>query len=278
MGEELSKDVFKEQRKGLAKYFHKLPKSLRWLLFIASYVVTLLTGNKLPPLNLNLNQLGIVNIQSNQKVEGAQTSIYNSCPVKFCSDFGDKSNWTNIERFVALQDAPLILKSPNSSSLPGATMFYNQSVGSFSMQTSIIPESTVSANIVVAYGHLLRCIVGDSDYSTISCQINDAYPKKIEDWSYIDTEGGLHGKNKQYQFASPPLSPNKELHLQFGMGKINGITTINIQLNEEVPLQWKLPTNLEGTDTNDFVGLGLITNNLDDVQAVFKKFQLDPHL
>lgn len=276
--DELSKELFKDERKEVIKQFGHLPKSIKWLLFIIYTAGVFAGGVKIGNLNLHFNVFAPKGGTS-VNVEGAKTVNVNtqpsSCPAKFCSDFKDGS-WKYKDRFIPIQDDPLILKSPHSSALPGATMFYDNDIGSFTSETFITPEATISANLVVAYGHFIRCIIGDGDYTKVSCQINEAYPKEVESWSYLDKDGQLHGRNLQYQ--SSPFSSNKELQIQFGIQKIKDVTIITIKLNDQVPLEWRLPKSLEGKTQIEKVGVGLFTTNYDDVQAIFKQFQLDPHL
>lgn len=279
--DEFSKEVFKEEKRTLAKYFLKLPKLLRWVLFFLYTIIPFILGFVIGKYNINLNnfiQKGAYIININ-KVEGTSTinvaPQISSCSVKFCSDFKD-GLWQYEDRFVKIQDDPLILKSPHTSALPGATMFYNEAIGNFTAETFITPEASTSANLVVAYGHFVRCIIGDGDYTKVSCQVNGDYPKAIESWSYIDKDGQLHGRYEQHQIS--PFSPNQELQLQFGLEKVGTSTVITIKLNDQVPLEWKLPKSFEGKTQIEKVGVGLFTTNFDDVQAVFKKFQLDPHI
>jgi hypothetical protein len=272
-------EAFKEQKKSVFKFLTKLPKIVKWALFTIYTLLVFFGGRISRNFSFNLNvisQSGKNTVQVGT-VEGDATINYgvNSCPVKFCSNFKDGS-WEYIERFIKIQDDPLILKSPNSAALPGATMFYKEDVGNFTAEAFITPEATTSANLAVAWGHLIRCIIGDGDYTKISCQVNEAHPKEIETWSYIDKDGQLHGRHEQHQLS--PFSPGKELQVKFEIQKINNITMLRIKLNDHVPLEWQLPKAYEGRTQREKVGIGLFTTNFDDVEAVFKRFQLDPHL
>lgn len=286
--DELGHEIFKVEEKGFVKYLRNLiPKKLRKSFYIILIIGSFFGGYKSRPFidqkislaNIGTNQTGLFNFSFGGKVEGANTSADNemrpNCIYKFCSNFEDEK-WSYKDRFITVQTDPLILKSPNTSSLPGATLFYNEDVGSFTMQTFITPLASPSANMVVAYGHFLRCIIGDGDYSKISCQINTAYPKAIENWSYFSSEGTLHGKHLHYQIS--PFTKDNELQIKFSMLKVNDKTQIEIKLNDQVPITWFLPEEFEDRTQREKVGIGLFTAGQDDVEAVFKQFQLDPHI
>lgn len=286
--DKLVHDVFKEEEKGVIKFFKKLPKKARSIVFALFCISIFVSGIASRPLfdrlritisNNYFKQDGNSNLQIGN-VEGANTTINfgasgNNCPVKFCSDFKD-GKWKYKERFINIQDDPLILKSPNSSALPGATMFFDEAVGNFTMQAFVTPMASPSANLAIAYGHFLRCIIGDGDYSKVSCQINTTYPTTTESWSYFDSDGVLHGRNLRYQLSQ--FSKNNELQVKFSILKINGRTQIEIKLNDEVPMDWLLPKDFENRTQKEKVGIGLFTAGEDNVEAVFKQFQLDPHI
>lgn len=279
---EFDSELFKKQRKTLTQGLQKLPKFLQWVIFSIYTICALMFGYLGGKNNISLNNF--IHIERNifsfgGKVAGTETDNSSpplvTCVVKFCSDFLDDT-WLNFDRFQKIQDDPLILKSPNTPALPGATMFFNNDVENFSANIFITPEATTSANLVVAWGHFIRCIIGDGDYSKVSCQINEDYPKKIEAWSYMDNEGELHGKNLRYQLSS--FSPNQELQIKFEIEKVGDDKIISLKLNDHVPLLWKFPKGFIAKTKIERVGVGLFTTRYDDVQAVFKKFQLDPHL
>jgi len=281
--DDLSKEIFKEEKKEVIKTVRKFPKWLRVFLFILVYIVGLATRPLFDHFlinvqNNNVKQNGKTNVNIGQ-VAGTNTMINigsdDKCPVKFCSKFKD-GNWQYFDRFSVIQDDPLILQSPNSKKLPGATMYFSEEVGNFTMQTFITPLATLSANISVAYGHLLRCIIGDGDYIKTACQLNTDYPTSVENWSYFDSQGNLHGRNQQYQKSS--FSVNNELQIRFEMSKIDGRTKIDVKLNDQVPMSWLLPKKFENRAQMEKVGIGLFTAGQDDVKAVFKHFQLDPHI
>lgn len=286
--DELGHEIFKEEEKGVIKFFKKLPKKVRSIIFVLSYLSIFIGGIASRPLfdslrvsisNNYFKQVGNSNLQIG-KVEGANTTINvgtntNNCPVKFCSDFKD-NKWKYKERFVNVQEDPLILKSPNSSALPGATMFFDEAVGNFTMQAFVTPMASPSANLAIAYGHFLRCILGDGDYSKVSCQINTSYPNAIENWSYLDADGELHGRNLRYQISH--FSKGSELQVRFGLLKVNDRTQVEIKLNDQAPLDWYFPKEFENRTQREKVGIGLFTAGEDDVKAVFKQFQLDPHI
>lgn len=285
---ELTDEIFKEEEKGLAKYYKKfIPKRLRIYVYFIFLVVSFVGGyDSRPFIEQKINsqkagvlQNGLINFFIGGKVKSAETSVYqenkSSCPFKYCSDFKD-DKWEYKERFTVIQDDPLVLKSPNTQALPGATMFFGQEVGNFTSQMFITPLASPSANLSVVYGHFLRCIIGDGDYSKISCQINAAYPKTIEDWRYFDSNGNIHGRYLRYQIAH--FSKGNELQLRFSILKINDRTQIEIKLNDQVPLDWFLPEEFEKRIKMEKVGVGLFTAGEEDVEAVFKQFQLDPHI
>lgn len=282
----LEKDLFSEEFKETKKFYHKLPKPLRiivFFVFIVSWTfLSFYGGVKFDSLHINLNnnkqsghdntQIGIGSVQGTSTIN---LNSSNTCPVKFCSNFKD-SKWENLDRFIKLQDDPLILESPHSAALPGATMFFPEEVGKFAMEVFITPQASNSANLVLAYGHFARCIIGDGDYTKISCQINEAYPKAVESWSYIDNDGKLYGKYEQHQIAS--FSPNKELQIRFSLDLIDTYPNLTVKINDQTPLNWKIPKDFQNRTQREKIGIGLFTTKFDDVQAVFKQFRLDPHL
>lgn len=285
--DDIGKDLFKEEKRGVVKSFKKLPKWLRMFLFVSLLIFDFIGGLSARPLfdRLNINlfnsyvkQNGNSNIQIG-KVAGTNTTVNigddDNCPVKFCSKFTD-GKWQYIDRFSVIQEDPLILKSPSSKSLPGATMYFSEEVGNFTMQAFITPMASQSANISVAYGHFLRCIIGDGDYSKIACQINVDYPKSIEKWSYLNSEGKLYGRNQHYQISHFP--EKNELQIRFKFMKINDSTQIEIKINDQIPMTWNLPREFENRTKREKVGIGLFTAGQDDVSAVFKLFQLDPNI
>lgn len=285
----LKESLFKEEQKETLKWFKKLPRWLRrltWGVVIlldvigALSVIGLATGTLIFN-TLVFNILGehtsIIN--QNQKVDNGSTvnnyfEASDACPN--CSDFKD-GKWENIERFHKISDNPLILKSPNSSKLPGAVMFYKKNVKNFSMQTILTPQATTSANLLVQYGNFTKCIIGDANYSFISCRVNTAYgSSKIKEiWSYIDKDGGLHGNAEQHQISS--FEPNQDLQLKYEIRDAGPDRIISIRINEKVPVEWKLPKQFAYKDVSDKVGIGLFTTKFDDVQAVLKQFRLDPY-
>lgn len=218
-----------------------------------------------------VQQIGIINTNQNNVL-----SAQSQCPFKYCSDFKD-GKWKDFDQFIVIQNDPLlILKSPNNPRKPGATMYYEQDVGNFTSEFFVTPMASVSANLAFAYGNLTRCIIGDGNYQSISCQINEDYPKAPKDWTYFDKEGKLHGKISQWQLSK--FEPNRELQLRFEFQKIEENESIIIKINDQAPLIWKLPKKFQRLVKLDKVGISLFTTNYDDVQAVFKQFRLDPHL
>lgn len=280
--DDLSNDIFKDEKKGVARLFRKLPKKVRIVIFILSFVITYAGGIISRPL-FDRVYVNFVKQDHNSgvqigKVEGTNTINFgtnSNCPFKFCSNFKDEK-WMNMDRFTIVQDNPMVLKSPNTSALPGATLFFNEDVGNFTMLTFLTPLSSPSPNMVVAYGHFLRCIIGDGDYSKISCQINVDYPKAIENWSYLNSEGKLHGKNLRYQIS--PFTKDNELQIKFSILKVNDNKQVEIKLNDQVPLTWLLPKEFENRIQKEKVGVGLFTAGQDDVEAVFKEFMLDTRI
>lgn len=281
---ELQKEVKPELRKFFlrlfqSKYWNWLKKPLVIILILHYLVgiVSLKTG--IVNINLDLLNRSNTNISGIQQVgdnNSVVLSVNTQCLSRFCSDFKKDDDWIGKNKFIPVQQDPLILKSPNSKALPGATMFYKEDVGNFTVKAFINPQATSSANLVLSYGSFYRCIIGDSDYELITCQINQSYPKVPEDWSYIDKEGGMHGKNKQFQ--KRPFKPKDELEIKFEQRKSADNAIISIKLNEQVPAEWVLPKKFQGLTRREKIGIGLITNIYDDAQAIFKQFELNPLL
>lgn len=270
-------EAFRKENKSVVSFIRKLPSLIRWFLYIFSYLIIIVISYWAGKNNFNPKNFLVI-VGFNNKVEGMNSEgppyPTNTCVVKYCSDFKD-GLWQYEDRFVTIQKDPLILKSPNTQALPGATMFFKNSVGDFTANITIIPEATVSANLAVAWGHFIRCIIGDGDYSKISCQVNTSYPKEIESWSYFDKEGILYGKSLQYQLS--PFVVDQELQLKFEIEGKENSKLIRLKLNDHVPIEWKIPNKYSDKSKTEKVGVGLFTTEFDDVQAVFKNFQLDPH-
>lgn len=278
-------EIFREEEKRLVKIFRRIPKNIRLFIYILSLFICFSGGFSSRPFFDNLHIENITNhfsVKGNSnvsigKVEGVETVNIgtNNCLFKYCSNFQD-DKWKYKERFNILQEDPLIVKSPNSKSLPGATMFYDEEVGNFTMQAFLTPMSTPSANLALAYGHFIRCIIGDGDYSKISCQMNSTYPSTVENWSYFDSIGKLYGRNQHYQISR--FLVNNEIQIKFSILKVNDRKQIEIKINDQVPMNWFIPKEFENRTQREKVGIGLFTAGQDDVKAVFKQFQLDPHI
>lgn len=286
--DDLEKDLFAEEKKETLRFFRKFPKPLRrtiygFRIFLEIAGALGLIGIATGSLIFNISITNILgahtsNIAQNQKADNGGTVINNFGTInncQNCSNFKD-GKWKDIDRFKKISDDPLTLKSPNSLALPGAVMFYNQSVKNFTMQAVLTPQATTSANLLVQYGNFSKCIIGDANYSFISCRINTAYPSNEAVWSYIDKDGGLHGNSEQHQMSS--FEPTQDLQLKYEIRDSGSNRIISIKINEKPPVEWKLPEKYANKDLSDKVGLGLFTTKYDDVQAVFKQFQLDPHL
>lgn len=284
---ELAEEI-KPYLRNLLKLTRRLiPSKVRKFLIYSYLLISLITfvvggvGIKLGVVNFNFQHLQNANIldSSIQQIGDNNTLVLSEktqCLSQYCSDF-EFEDWYNIGKFSLVQEKPLILKSPNSPQLPGATMFYKgHKARNFIAKIFITPLATRSANLVLAYGSLYRCILGDSDYKIITCQINQTFPRIPEEWGYFDKEGIIHGKAKHYQTRS--FEPEKELDLRFEQREDGRDTIISIKINDQVPAEWILPKKFQDIVKLDDIGLGLITTRYDDVQAIFKHFELDPKL
>ncbi|MBU1000241.1 hypothetical protein KKE78_02500 [Patescibacteria group bacterium] len=285
-------DEIKQEFKPESRWFRKIwrktiPTKLRKPIFVGIFILSLIIsiltiiGIWQGVVNFNLSLLNkSVSNQSGIQQSGNNNSIVLSantqCLSRYCSDFKKDDDWVGKNKFVPIQEDPLILKSPNSEALPGATMFYKKDVGNFTAKAFISPQATSSANLVLSYGSFYRCILGDADYELITCQINQSYPKVPEDWGYFDKDGGLHGRNKQYQ--KRPFQSQNELEIRFEQRTDANNTIISIKLNEQVPAEWILPKKFQGLTRSEKIGIGLITNAYDDAQAIFKHFELNSQL
>lgn len=284
----LIKDELREGFKPEIHWFRKklhsvIPRTLRKPLFVTVFILSLLLdmliaiGIKQGIITINTTTLINTNyshvIQQSGNNNKVVLSEATECLSRFCSDFAD-DKWTDKERFILVQKDPLVLKSPNSISLPGATMYYKEEVGSFTAQIFITPQASISANLTLTYGRFYRCILGDSDYKIISCQINQGYPTIPENWSYFDEDGIMYGKNKRYLIR--PFESNKEMQIRFEQKENNGNTIISIKINNQVPAEWILPKRHQGQTLREKVGLGLISTTYGDSQAIFKRFELSP--
>lgn len=276
---------FKPETQWFKKLVHKLiPKGLRKPIFVTLLITHLIygaltfVGVKLGVINFNFqtfntslsNQSGIQQFGNSNSVVLAEKT---QCLSRYCSDFRDKK-WLGIDKFIIIQEEPLILKSPSTLQLPGATMFFNESVGNFISTSFVTPQASSSANLVFSYGHFYRCILGDSDYEQISCQINQGYPNVPEQWAYIDQSGIIYGKYQKYQ--TRPFEMNKELEVRFEQREDSNNTIISIKINNQVPADWILPKDYQKKTLRENIGLGLITNKYNDAQGVFKHFELEP--
>lgn len=281
---ELQEEVKPEVKKILHRIFHS--RYFRWLkeplaiILIIHYIagfIAVKTGTV--DIHLDFLKRSNVNISGIQQTgNGNQVNVLaaqTQCLFKYCSDFKD-GKWKYQEEFKKIQDNPLILESPNNPVKPGATMYYDQEVGHFTLETIVAPMATASANLAIAYGKLTRCIIGDGSYQSIACQINESYPKEPKDWSYFDEKGNLYGRFSQFQISK--FEPGKELQIRYEYKNIDGNDTITIKLNDHVPLVWRIPKRFQGIVKTDMVGLSLFTTKYDDVQAVFKSFNLDSNL
>ena len=279
---ELKKEL-KPDEKRIKKIWSKIPRFFKILILLIAIIFLLFMEPML------LKQMGLITFSKNFNIHQSGKNIVQQwgnnntavlpgetqCYVHACSNF-ESENWIGKNSFVTVQENPWMAKSPSSLQLPGATTYYKDSVGNFTAKIFVTPQASKSANLVLAYGHFYRCIIGDSDYQLLTCQINLAYPKIPEDWSYFDTDGTLHGEYKRY--VKRPFEQNKELEIRFEQREQDDKTIISIKLNNQEPAEWTLPQAWYKTTLSEQIGVGLIKTSYGETQATFKRFELSPQI
>lgn len=275
------KETLKPEISKFKRQWKKIPRVAKIAILITAFIFQPFVLKQLGLITFNVSLLNGFSTKyfiwqsGNNNLVAPVLSDSTKCIVRYCSDF-EVDDWIGEKNFIVVQKNPLILKSPSSPQLPGATMYYGANVGNFIANIFLTPQASASPNLVLTYGHFYRCILGDADYSTLTCQINQDYPTVPENWAYFDQDGIIHGKNKRFQIS--PFKPNKELEIRFSQSEDEDNTKISIKINDQVPVEWILPKKYQRQTQTEKIGIGLITTTYKDVQAVFKHFELDPKL
>lgn len=285
MDKEIIKELVKPERKDLRKIISKTPAWVRYLLVGLIFTATVLIGGSKMHIiifnkdilknirsNFSINFLS----NSNQTILSVQAENPKKCPADFCNffqNFKDDTEWTNKQSFTVIRENPLLLEASSSALSPGAIVNYNVSVSNFILRLLVTPLASPSANLSISYGTLYRCIIGDGGYREIGCQINKDYPHKPERWVYVNSDGEEMGKSLQ-QYS--PWNINEDLNIKFSYTRTNSEGVIEIQVNSNNPVNWKLKSNQVRKSQKENIGIGLIDPNLKhNIQAIFKSFMLD---
>lgn len=275
-------EIFKPQINKTKQWMQDHPK-IAWPLFlglIAFVALGIVTGVFTFFLNFHESKPSLPEVrETNPEIEVLSCADY-------CSDFKDLEKWLGSDQLVVDKDRNLF-KAPADNARAGAIMFYDKEVyTSFKAKFEIIPLSNDEANIVIQFGSLLRCMIGDGNYKTLGCQINKLFPTEKADWTYV-TVDGEDVRNSFQNVGSKGFEPKTKLIItwQQEIEENSRMVNVGITLNyfppdSNTPTEHSFKQNFKlpfvGKDLKGKIGVGLLDpRRTGAIEAKFLDFQLD---
>jgi len=107
-----------------------------------------------------------------------------------CSDFMNKDDWKGWSGFLSSQQDPRLLGAMVDSKYDNPNLWFQplEPAVNFDAELTIIPQKDNKINLVITYGKIWRCIFGEANYKTITCE-EDPSGRKIRRSQYLSSLG-----------------------------------------------------------------------------------------
>lgn len=212
----------------------------------------------------------------NPELLGSKVGPITCSDGKYCSGFNEESDWIGWQGFDRSQNNSGLLRPRIGSGFDNPNLWFQKINPSpiFDFDLKFIPKNDTKINVVVVYEKIWRCIIGETNFNTITCEENYSSHNKTRHSSSLTALNKL------------PISPQSEIIIN-GSTLVSSTNRLQIRLQlqyidieqnkESVDLSFQL--GFPSPDPKSFrgsVGVGIIDPNSEGITVEFKEFSLQP--
>ena len=190
----------------------------------------------------------------------------------YCSTFNEE-DWVGWSAFKKNEDNPRIIKIVVSRKYDNPNLFYKiaQPGVNFDFELRVVPKNKNKGNIVIVHNKLWRCIIAESNYNTVTCEVGYSSESKNRFVEHLSD-----GDRQQIKPGTPIVIKGSTL--------LDSSNAIRLNLNidyidtedskEKVELEYVLPLLSPDINQKAEVGVGIIDVYGEEIETEFQIFRL----